>query len=101
MRSSNKKRVCSRWQAQACDAVNLGCLSQQFPELRDPRDDTEPCSETLMSVIEATEKIYDFAHAIDHRDGSCGKDHWSCSVGTRLAIGARKILGGVHGLELG
>ena len=54
-----------------------------------------------MSVIEATEKIYDFAHAIDHRDGPCGKNHWSCSVGTRLATGARKILGGVHGLELG
>ena len=81
--------------------MNLGCLSQQFPDLCDPRDDIEYRSETLIDLVEAIEKIYDFANTINHRFGPCSRDHWSCSVGPRLSLGARKILGGVHGLKLG
>ncbi|KAL2038621.1 hypothetical protein N7G274_008669 [Stereocaulon virgatum] len=100
LRNSNIKRVCNRSQSRAYDAANLGCLSQQFPNLCNPRNDTEYRSETLMDLVEATKKIYDFVDTIDLRRGHWSRDHFSCSVGPRLAIGAEKILGGVHGLKL-
>jgi hypothetical protein len=53
-----------------------------------------------MDLVEATEKIYDFADNINLRSGPCSRDHWSCSVGPHLALGARRILGGVQGLKL-
>ena len=98
LRDSKKAHVCKvgGHNAAKCDAINLGCLLQQFPNLDDPRRTPPSCDETVNSLVAASEEILDVCGALIFRFGN----HISCGVGPRVAAGAKSVLESVHGLEL-
>lgn len=99
MRESKKARVCEVGGANVarCDALNLGCLLQQFPNLDDPRRTAPSGDETVNSIVAESEVIMDACGVFLYKFG----DHRSCAVGPRLATRAKSVLESVHGLELG
>lgn len=99
LRMSNTARVCKvgGTNVAKCDAINLGCLYQQFPDLQDPRQKEHAYRKTVNSMIEAAGGILEVCGALVFKFG----DHRSCAVGTRVAAEARKVLDAVQGLELG
>ena len=98
MRDSKNARLCKVGGANIakCDAVNLGCLLQQFPNLDDPIRTPPSRDETVNSIVAASEEILDVCGALVFKFG----DHRSCAVGPRVAAGAKRVLESVHGLEL-
>ena len=96
--ASNTTRVCKVGGSNVakCDALNLGCLYQQLPDLQDPRRDTGACRKTVKSMIEAPAGILEMTGALIWKYG----DHRSCAVGARLATEAKKLLDAVQGLDL-
>ena len=98
LRDSKKAHVCKNGAVNIakCDAVNLGCLLQQFPNLDDPRRTPPSRDETVNSLVAASEEILDVCGALVFKFG----DHRSCAVGPRVATGAKSVLESVHGLEL-
>ena len=99
LRDSKKARVCKVGGANVakCDAINLGCLLQQFPDLEDPLRTPPSGDETVNSIVAESEVMLDVCGALVYKFG----DHRSCAVGLRLAAGAKSVLESVHGLELG
>lgn len=99
LRDSKKARICKVGGANVakCDALNLGCLLQQFPNLDDPRHTAPSGDETVNGIVAESEVILDVCGGLHFKFG----DHRSCAVGTRLAAGAKGVLESVHGLELG
>ena len=99
LRDSRKARVCKVGGANVakCDALNLGCLLQQFPNLDDPRRTAPSGDETVNSIAAESEVILDVCGALVFKFG----DHRSCAVGTRLAAQAKDVLESVHGLGFG
>ena len=98
LRASNTARVCKIGGVNVakCDAINLGCLYQQLPELQDPRQATGACHKPVKNMIEAPAGILELSGALIFKFG----DHRSCAVGSRLAAEARKLLDAVQGLDL-
>ena len=98
LRDSKKARICKvgGTNVAKCDAVNLGCLLQQFPNLDDPLRTPPSRDETVNSIVAASEEILDVCGALVFKFG----DHRSCAVGPRVAAGAKRVLESVHGLEL-
>ena len=98
LRGSNTARVCKVGGVNVakCDAINLGCLYQQFPELQDPRGPTGACCKTVKSMVDAATGILDVSGALVFKFG----DHRPCAVGSRLASEAKKLLDAVQGLDL-
>ena len=98
LRGSNTARVCKVGGVNVakCDAINLGCLYQQFPELQDPRGPTGPCYKTVKSMIDAATGILNVSGALTSKF----EDHRPCAVGSRLASEAKKLLDAVQGLDL-
>ena len=96
LRDSKKKRFCrvSKAKVSNCDAVNLGCLLQQFPDLDDPRRTPPSRDETVNSLVARSEQILE---VLISKSG----DHGFCAVGPRLAAASYDLLGSVQGLELG
>ena len=99
LRDSRKASVCKVGGANIakCDALNLGCLLQRFPNLDDPRRTAPSGDETVISIAAESELILDVCGALVFKFG----DHRSCAVGMRLAARVKDVLGSVHGLELG
>lgn len=99
LRASNTARVCKVGGANVakCDAINLGCLYQQLPDLQDPRQSTGACRKTVISMVEAAAGILEVSGALIFKFG----DHRSCAVGSRLAAEAKKLLDAVQGLDWG
>ena len=99
LRDSKKAGVCKVGGVNVakCDALNLGCLLQQFPNLDDPRRTGPSGDETVNSIVAESEVILNVCGAILFKFG----DHRPCAVGLRLAAGAKNLLESVHGLELG
>lgn len=95
LRASNTARVCKVGGVNIakCDAINLGCLYQQLPELQDPRQPTNACRK---SMIEASAGILEVSGGLLFKFG----DHRPCAVGSRLAAEARKLRDAVQGLDL-
>ena len=98
LRNSKKASVCRvRGINEAkCDAANLGCLLQQFPDLDDPRRTAPSGDESVTSIVAGSEEILDVCGALLFKFGV----HTTCAVGPRVAGGAKKVLESVHGLEL-
>ena len=98
LRDSKKAPVCEVGGANSgkCDAINLGCLLQQFPNLDDPLRTPPSRDETVNSIVAGSEEILDVCGALVFKFG----DHRSCAVGPRMAAGAKGVLESVHGLEL-
>ena len=104
LRASNTARVCKIGGVNVakCDAINLGCLYQQLPELQDPRQATGACHKPVKNMIEAPAGILELSGALILKFGDHIKfgDHRSCAVGSRLAAEARKLLDAVQGLDM-
>lgn len=98
LRASNTTRACKvgGQNVAKCDAINLGCLYQQLPELQDPRQTVGACRKTVSSMIEASAGILELSGSLIFKFG----DHRSCAVGSRLAAEAKKLLDAVQGLDL-
>ena len=98
LRRSNIERVCKVGGVNVakCDAINLGCLYQQFPELQDPRRTTGTCRKTVKSMVDAATGILELSGALIFKFG----DHRPCAVGSRLVSEAKKLLDAVEGLDL-
>ena len=98
LRNSKQTRLCKIGGANIakCDAVNLGCLLQQFPNLDDPRRIPPSCDETVNGIVGGSEEILDVCGAFVFKFG----DHRSCAVGPRMVIRAKEVLESIHGLEL-
>ena len=94
LRASNTARVCKvdRNHAAGCDAINLGCLYQQLPNLQDPRQSMGACQKTVKSMVEASAKITVLTYKLG--------DHSRCAVGPRVVAEERILLNAVQGLEL-
>lgn len=99
LRDSKQAHVCkvSSVNVARCDAANLGCLLQQFPNLDEPLRTPLSSDETVNSLVAGSEEILDVCGALYFKFG----DHRSCAVGLRLLAGAKKVLESVDGLELG
>ena len=98
LRGSNTARVCKVGGVKVAiyDAINLGCLYQQLPELQDPRQPTGACRKTVKSMVFAATGILELSGALIFKFG----DHRPCAVGSRLASEAKKLLDAVQGLDL-
>lgn len=98
LRARNTARVCQVGGVNVakCDAINLGCLCQQLPELQDPRQATGACCKTVNSMIEASAGILEVSGGLIFKFG----DHRPCAVGPRLAAEAKKLRDAVQGLDL-
>ena len=98
LRASSTARVCKIGGVNVaeCDAINLGCLYQQLPELQDPRQATGACRKTVKNMIEASAGILELSGALIFKFG----DHRPCAIGPRLAAEAGKLLDAVEGLDL-
>lgn len=94
LRASNTARVCKVESVHVakCDAINLGCLYQQLPDLQDPRQSMGACQKTVKSMVEAPEKIMSLTFKFG--------EHKGCAVGPRLVAEARILLNAVQGLDL-
>ena len=94
--ASEKLRVCKVGgpHVAKCDAINLGLLLQKLPDLSDPRQ--EISWRTVKDMIAIPGFIEDVCGALIFRFG----DHRPCIVGKKLAAEAKKVLEGVHGLDL-
>ena len=98
LRDSKKARVCRIVgpNIAKCDALNLGCLLQQFPNLDDPRRTPPSGDETVNSIVAGLEEILDVYGPLLVNFGN----HRSCVVGSRMVAGAMRVVESVHGLEL-
>lgn len=100
LRNSKKARVCQVGGASAaeCDTINLGCLLQRFPDIKEPVYNCPRSKETVSHLAARSEKILDLSGLfID----SFSSNHKSCAVGPRLALLAKMVLERVKGLDLG
>lgn len=99
LRASGTIRVCTVGGANGtkCDAINLGCLYQKFPNLQDPRIDKGKCRTSVNSMTAAPGNIPDVCGALLRQF----REHSPCAVGARLARQATELVKSVTGLELG
>jgi len=98
LRVSNTTRVCTvgGTNGTKCDAINLGCLYQKFPDLQDPRNNMESCRKSVSYMAKAPAAIPDVCGALLRKFG----EHQPCAVGLRLTNKAAALALAVHGLEL-
>ena len=95
---SNTERVCKIGAKQAmCDAMNLGCLFQQIPDLQDPRNLLQFGGVTASGAAKFADSIPDGCASILFKFG----DHKSCGIGKHLSAEEGKVIDAVQGLDLG
>jgi len=99
LRDSNTTPVCKVGgiNVAKCDAINLGCLYQCYPDLCDPRDTEKSYCKSVSSLAEGPKGILDLCGALVRKFG----EHQPCAVGARLAAQAAELMKAVHGLDLG
>ena len=74
LRGSNTARVCKIGGVNVakCDAINLGCLYQQIPELQDPRQATGACHKPVKNMrLECIPTVVQFSPATLHPPPTC------------------------------
>ena len=98
LRLSNTTPVCKVGGANGtkCDAINLGCLLQKFPDLEDPRTTKTQMHCSVNNLIFASLSITEVCSALIRRYG----EHQPCAVGARLYSQSSALLTSIVGLDL-